>query len=896
MAQVHSRRQAMASGNGGPAGAGADPESCLPSWLLRRKVVAPELPPGYVRRAALLQRLDGFLERRLTVIQAPAGFGKTLVLAEIAGSARDEGRLAAWLACDDGDTPDAFGSYVALALEQAGLNLGLPAAPDAWWSLPAVHQVGLVARSVELHRAPCLLVLDDVARLPLPTFHLVGLLLRHAPRNLHLALAWRADPGLDLATQVLDSEAVVAGPEELRFSEAEMAQLLGDKLSPRELAAAGRRTDRWPVALAAWREAPAVTENYIRVRLLGNLPAVERSYLLDLAVFDLIEADMVEEVLGPGGGSLRLAGLPALEGLLTPVDDERDVRRMNPLLRDHCLDLLQLEDPARKRTMHERLARALLRRGRLAPAWRHAGATRDGALLSDFVDRYGACRMWLRAGASELAAAGRYLTADATASHPRLALLRCIALGLSGKQPEAETLLASVARATDGFARDGDGGDDEALAADGLIARALLAGAAGPPARARRSAPRATGRAAAGSPSISGARHAWLCLAHHERADFGASRRHAHMAQQHFTGELLHGAVLMDIYLGMSAMAEGRVAEAAASYSRARRRTREHFASDPYLNTSIEALLTEIDVERGRAVALARLPLKTVTELPVVWVDIHVAAYGVSAELACRRNGAEAVVKHLAAALDGARARDVAGLSANLAALLAYYLVEAGRPDDAADVWRKQVLLSDASELLDLRSRPWRTVETLACARLRLLAAQGEHAAAGDLADRLCDAAAERGLIRTRMRGLALAMAVADGAGQPERAASRLVEFLRLADEADYVRPLARQCEVSLRLLKRLVEADRDEQVRQAAELMLRRVELAATDFSSVFTRRELQVLQEAQQGLRNADLATRLGMTADGVRYHLKRIYRKAGVSSRTEAVEYARSLGILP
>ena len=115
-----------------------------------------------------------------------------------------QGAVAAWISLDGDDTPTAFGSYLVYAFECAGLDLSVLSDPDVWSSSPATCQIGMLARAIELHAEPCLLVLDEVDRLPRETVDLIQRLVEHGPSNLHLALAFRANPGLDLAMRVLD--------------------------------------------------------------------------------------------------------------------------------------------------------------------------------------------------------------------------------------------------------------------------------------------------------------------------------------------------------------------------------------------------------------------------------------------------------------------------------------------------------------------------------------------------------------------------------------------------------------------------------------------------------------------------------------------------------------------
>ena len=111
---------------------------------------------------------------------------------------------------------------------------------------------------------------------------------------------------------------------------------------------------------------------------------------------------------------------------------------------------------------------------------------------------------------------------------------------------------------------------------------------------------------------------------------------------------------------------------------------------------------------------------------------------------------------------------------------------------------------------------------------------------------------------------------------------------------ADYIRPLVRQRDVSRAVLDRLRGMEVDADTRDRAESMLARMD-AKTPCAPVFSPRELQVLAEVRQGRRNKEIAGCLGISEPGVRFHLANIYRKTGVNRRQEAVRSAQTLGAL-
>ncbi len=561
-----------ASGAGGCAGPEvSSTTSDAPSWLLRAKVFAPEPPAGYVRRESAQRCLEGLLERKLTVLRAPAGFGKTTVLADLASRTREQGLVVGWISLDGDDTPDLFGGYLAAAFEHAGLDRTLLDAHDGWSSSPAVQQIGMVARAIELHAAPCLLVLDEVDRLPQRTVRLVDLLVKRAPSNLCVAIALRSDPGLELAPQVLAGKAVILGPEDLRFSKADIARFFQDGLSRRELAAVERRTAGWPVAVtmygdlrASWptglaANAGKLTDDYVGVCVLRDLSAEERACLLDVAVFDWIDADLVREVHGGTGAVDRVTALSALEGLLLPVGRGGATRRLHPLVRDYCVALLSAEDPDRKRSLHRRIALALAKRGHLTPAWRHAADAGDSQLLGELIERFGVFELWLREGVTRVVSAGGFLTPEIRASFPRLDLLRCVVLRLSSRFDEASALFDAVAQKTDDFTRDRPGGDVDGLAVDRMFTEGVLGGGADrlPPDEldSRQSAARGPAGDDERTRTVARARHTMACFVCLERARFEESRRHGPRALAQFGDDAQFGQIFVNLCLGMSAMA-----------------------------------------------------------------------------------------------------------------------------------------------------------------------------------------------------------------------------------------------------------------------------------------------------------------------------------------------------
>ena len=869
-------------------------------------MTVPAPAEGYLHRPALFRQLEPAADRRVSVLRAPGGFGKTTTVAEAARRAKKRGVLVAWLTVDEDDAPGLFGAHLAYAFEHAGLDLGTRTNDDAWSASPLTHQIGTLIRAIEAHGAQCLLVLDELERLPAGSAELLERLLRFGPRCLHFVLSFRTNPGLDLATIVLEGSAVVVTTEQFRFSKPEIGRFFGGNLTRRELTDVFDRTAGWPVAVRIDRSmraagtagsverGKALTRNFLDARLLRGLSDRDRALLLDLSVFDWIDTDLVDEVLESTDTRLRLEAFLALEGLLAPVGQEGTLWRLHPLVREHCVRLLARQDPVRRRRLHRGIAEALARRDHLIPAWRHAAETGDRQFLGEIMERVGVFRMWLREGLTCLAAADRFLTPVLLEEFPRLALIRCVARYIGLDLDEARQLFRTTEQKLDDQTHDLGDRDRAALFVDRLFTEVTLAGSHSWSASEDLNAAvesHVQGSATTeADPLVRFGVHISRCVSNYQAARFESCRRHglevlSHLAPRGFR----HGEIFVNLYLGMAAMAQGNVEEATSRYAVARQLTKASFASDAALAAVIDSLVMELDIERDREKAIEQRTVSGLTTRRGAWLDVHAAAIGVAAELTFLRQGPEVGIEFLVDEMTRVRAMGLATIRRYASALLSSWLIAAGLLGRAEQVWRDERLPTDVADLLDLHGQSWREMEALSCARVRLLIEQGRRDTARDLASRLRGVASERGLTRTLMRALALSMTID---ARTDRAIEPLVEFLRLTRSTAYLRPLARQRDTSRDLLTRLLDKKPDPEIREVAASVLAHLDGPSHRSAPAFTPREQTVLAALREGLRNREIADRLGISEDGVRHHLKHIYRKTDTTNRHDAVRRAKSI----
>ena len=895
-------------------GSGTGSFDSLQPWLLRQKVMLPDPVDGFVDRTPLASRCDP-MQRRMTVIHAPGGFGKTTLLAAACRQRRERGDVVAWLTLDEEDDPKALATYLWFAFAEAGLDiLGSRATSRDFEH--GDYRINLLIHSIEVHGAPCALALDDVHRLRDPeSLAMVNRLLQHAPPNLHFGFAFRELPaGLDVATPLLQGRGIAIAVEDLRFGKPDVARFFGRRLSRGELTEITETSRGWPIALCIHRnvrgrgastDVQEIAANWIESRLWHGLSGEDQDLVLDIGLFDWIDADLVDEVL-PVGSMRRIGTIPALAGLVQSVGGTSLAMYLHPLVRQYCTARRLRETPERYRSIHRALAEVVAHSGNVVVAMRHAVEAQDSRLVGEIVEDAGGFRIWLLEGLVRLRSVEELLTSEVLALFPRLGLLRCIGLIIAGELEASRDVYADLHAQTEGFTRDRDGGNNRELQIDDVAFRYLLAscgcqGIASPEMTALASSVQDIADDGDLDPFLQGiAKHATgeIELA---RANLGRAQGWLTRARAQLVRKSRYMTMHVDWRLGTLAMVEGRVDDAARLYARAQRTAKDGFLQEAGPTVIADVLATELNLERSKIASPTRRRHKAPDVLAEsgAWLDTYAAAIEASVQLALEDGRPADAAEEIEQASVFAARTERTTLTRCLVSWRVSLLVAADRTEEAERLWSEAGLPEDVDTLVDLDCQTWREMEAISCAALRLYTAQSRFDAARELADAMLAVCADRGLKRTRMRGLALAMVLEHRAGNPTGACARLAEYIGLFADTDYVRPLVREREISLVTMNALLESGIERRLHNAVAslrgVLENRPRERSDDDVPTLTVREHEILQRLERW-RDKEIGAALDLSEDGVRYHVKKIFQKLSVKSRFEASHRARSMGILP
>jgi LuxR family transcriptional regulator, maltose regulon positive regulatory protein len=376
--------------------------------ILATKLYLPRLRPNVVSRPRLLERLNEGLHRKLTLIAAPAGFGKTtLVSAWVEAIARP----TAWLSLDEGENdPAQFLAYLVAALQTIVAPLGEGLLGVLQSSQPPPPEAILTALLNEITTLPdqFVLVLDDYHVIDAkPVDMALTYLVEHLPPQMHLVIATREDPLLPLARLRARGELTELRAADLRFTPSEAAEFLnsvmGLTLSPGDIAALEDRTEGWiaglQLAALSMRGREDIPEfiraftgdhryilDYLVQEVLTRQPEPVRSFLLQTAILDRLSGSLCDAVTGQQKGNVRLEALEHGNFFVVALDDTRHWYRYHHLFAEVLSVHLLAEQPDQVATLHRRASAWYERHGSAVDAIRHALAAADFARTADLVE------------------------------------------------------------------------------------------------------------------------------------------------------------------------------------------------------------------------------------------------------------------------------------------------------------------------------------------------------------------------------------------------------------------------------------------------------------------------------------------------------------------------------
>ncbi len=918
--------------------------------LLKTKLHIPPVRPELVPRARLIGRLNAGLERKLTVVSAPAGFGKTTLLSEwlttlapISAPPGGEpapaaprgpggtGVRAAWLALDESDNDIArFLAYFIAALRtidpaigQASLSiLRSPQAPQAEAVLsPLINEI------VDI-QGHLVLVLDDYHLIEAQSIHAaVAFLLDHLPPRVQLVIATRSDPPLPLARLRARGQLTELRQTDLRFTHDEAAELLGHighamkiELSADSVAALTSRTEGWVAGLQmatlalqarltqtrtqdvtafiqAFTGSNRYVLDYLAEEVFQRQPENVQAFLLQTSLLDHLTGPLCDAVTVQADSQSTLEQLERANLFIIPLDEERRWYRYHRLFADLLRKRLYQAHPDTVSTLHRRASDWYEQNGYLTEAIDHALSAPDFERAAGLVEQVAETTLAHSETITFLGWVDK-LPDSLVCARPALCLFHAWALLIGGhpldsvearlKMIDVNTKLMAAKIAT--------------LRAYIAIFQGQVAGAAELARQALQQLPE--------NELFMRINAAWLLgNTYVATGDFDAGKQaFDELASTSLQAGNLVIAVSALCHLAEVYIRQAQLRKAQSLYEKA-------------LEIAVDA--------QGRRLPIAEEVLVGLGELWREWNDLEAASrYTLEGiELAQRWRWPSAIVGYIVLA----RIRHAQGNAEEASAVIekarqlaiqykatdmddlgvAMYRaqLQAAQGDlDAAGRWVKERGLDqdvDPAELDrqdDYVSFHIRKYEYLVLARV--LIAQGRADRALSLLEALLARMEQQGRTRLVIETALLKALALQAQGNIAQALIALEHALSLAEPAGFVRIFVDEGQPMARLLHEAA-------ARGVAPEYVARLLAAFPEFETPahyapgpaerlqlvepLSERELEVLRLLAAGLSNPEIAQRLYIAVSTVRSHTKSIYGKLNAHGRWEAVQQARELGLL-
>lgn len=849
---------------------------------------------GILERSRLLDVFLSGVHRRLTLVEAPAGYGKTTLLTSWLRHLDDAGAPTTWISIDP-----------ALHDFDAALE---PALARRAREMPAPESASAVRRGF--------LFLDDFHEAGSFEMQTISRMLHRGDHDFHIVIGTRTPPAFPLAKLRLSDQVTDLGLEELKFSLTEAADLLQQDLPAETIRSYYDYAEGWPVALQLMRLSSAKGHpvdlsddrplrngldlaGYLNEQFLNGLTVEQNRFLLETAHLNPVNGDLADHMRESSDSWAMLRSLNDSHSLVFEQTEGQDSWfHYHQLLRDYLLRRQQTLGEARRNHLYLRAATWLDEHGRHYSAAKLAMSAGAADLAEQIILDAGGTEIGICHGAQRLAPLMELLPLERINASPRLGLARAYLLLKSGRTGEASLVIQD--------ARDNAMSSDRELEReivmlevhlrlyeDRNISEAQVAALA------------YTARQTPVKDQLKrGILYNFLCLFYIQLGELEKAQEAGETAMELYTDlGWKHLVFFMHLNLSVVNLDLGEFEIADERRRKARQLQRDCFGHDPNLSAIATIMFSETAFEADRAHTLEASLTNALNDADSRegWSEVFLAGYETCLALKLKNGGYEEALDLISQAEAMIVRRSLPRFSRQLKILELDMATSAGREQEARRLASSvRTLMQEGRGADGLR---WRGQILARLALARFESHFGDPLKALQQASEIATDCGAKGLQRYRLRALVLKMISAATAGDIKGAAETLAETLKTGRKCEMKGAFLREPERFADAAKTVVR-DKGVSGFSREDLFFISGLLSQVKghpdsghiLSELLTEKEFEVLSSLTEGNANKVIARALGLSEPTVKFHLQNIYRKLGVNSRKLAVEIALQYGVEP
>lgn len=888
----------------------------MSDWIVRSKLNPLVSLPDLVERDVLIERLDKSLSARVGVVHAPAGCGKSTLLAQWRSVLHQRNIPVAWLSLDEYDVDSyQFLTYLVQACREGSFLAGFESLDPLqnFSGSPVLAMRAAIITALSRVVGPHVIILDDLHRAASEEIcEVINALLMSLPSNIHLVVSTREYPAdLLLANLKVRDALVEITQSDLQFSTTEIRSYLGMLVSAdtavnwaRELF---ERTEGWPIALQTvrrWLKEGASLQDTLREisgrnsdlvdyfleQVFRKLDPEEHEFLLRTSILERVNGELGDLLCERTGSWAVLEKLERRDLFVSALDRDRAWYRYHRLFSEFLQERLRRQSETQLCELHGRAARWFQQHKHINEAVQHGLRGKQSGLLAELLESLGGWHYALQGHVGLVQRLIAQLPIELIRAYPRVWLAHIFLIVRLGELRQADTefqLFAEKYFDTPEV--------DRQLLCEGRVMECLL-GRYGD----RDISDSEIHQLQELAETLPNDNHVMnavcynlLCTLHARTGRVAEAIAAGDQAILHFRRMGSQwGEVFIYFHEGCACMTQARLRDAEALYREGYLLAVENFGENHDSAAIGRALLAEVAYENNNLHEAGQLLDHALDHIERfdAWFDVYLAAYSTAFKLARARKDKRELAELVRRAKSTASNRGLIRLANAIDA----YQLDFDQHDRIAQAQSASLKLSEVQDYVADPDPVMHHLNTCVTARALILAGQFDQAAA--LLQAEAASAQQRKFIRSFIT-LSLLLATAHWKqGRQDAAVAAFEAALSPALFEGIKRPFIDEADLLAGVISDLTAASEQRRGNRLRDVFLTELtaEIASArrpecDNSLEFSPREQEVLRYLIQGRSNREIADAMILSVNTVKFHLKNIFSKLGVSSRKDVVSIA-------